>query len=136
MSKPKNLEIEEKLKKLQIKTLYENSEDYRGEITLSETSKNFDYVNLTLVTSDNEKTIRIDKPDGKIFWEELGYSLSNEYAKVFSKFAINGTKITPVVANCGYYTINYTNNQVLMHLDRTNYIRIKKVIGGKYYEEK
>lgn len=134
MSEPKFLELEKDLKKLQTKTLYENLEDYRGEITLSETVENFDYIYLILVAADNEKTIRIDNPNAKIFWEELGYSLSNEYAKVFSKFAIDGNKITPIIANCGYYTINYMNNQVEMHLDRTNYIRIRKVLGGRYYE--
>lgn len=133
MSRPLLLDLKEKSI---LKTLYENPADFRGEIILSETSENFDYVDLTLMASDNEKTIRINKPNGKTFWEELGYSLPNEYAKVFSKFEINANKITPVVANCGYYTINYLNNSVVMHLDQTNYIRIKKVVGGKYYEEK
>ncbi len=133
MSRPLLLDLKEKSI---LKTLYENPGDFTGEVILNESTKNFDYIEVTLGTNDNEKIRKIEDPNGKIFWEELGYSLSNEYAKVFSKFAINNNNITPVVANCGYYTISYLNNSVAMHLDQTNYIRILKVVGGNYYEEK
>ena len=133
MSRPLLLDLKEKSI---LKTLYENPNDFTGEVILNENIENFDYIEVTLGTNDNEKIRKIENPNEKIFWEELGYSLSNEYAKVFSKFVINNNKITPVVANCGYYTISYLNNSVIMHLDQTNYIRILKVVGGNYYEEK
>lgn len=132
MSKPLLLDLKEKSI---LKTLYESSEDHTGEITLSESSENFDYLELELVVNNNRKTIKINNPHGQTFWEEMGYSLANQYAKVFSLFAINSNKITPQTANCGYYTIDYLNNDVIMHLDKNNYIRIVKVVGGNYYEE-
>ena len=132
MGKPLLLDIKEKSIK---EVIYETSGDNTGEATLNKSVADFNYIEIVLIASDNREVVRIDNPNEKTFWRELSYSQGNEYFKVFSKFAINGNKITPVVANCGYYTINYTNNQVLMHLDRTNYIRIQKVIGGKYYKE-
>ena len=132
MGKPLLLDLKEKAT---LKTLYENLGDITGEILLNESVENFDYIEVILTVDDNRKTIKINNPHEKTFWEEMGYSLENDYAKVFSKFKIVGNKITPIFANCGYYTISYLNSEINMNLDRNNYIRIYKVIGGKYYEE-
>ena len=134
MSKPLLLDLKEKS---EIKILHEsnNDEEILGEITLSENIKNFDYIEIIMGVNDDSKTIKVDEPNGKTFYENLQYASGNNHIEVFSKFAINGNKITPVTANCGYKTTNYLNSELVMHLDRTNYIRILKVIGGKYYEK-
>ena len=134
MAKPLILVLKEKI---MTKKLFEGKSDIEmlGEINLNDNTKDFDYIEITLKISDNEKTIKINNPSGKTFWEELPYTLSDYYAKAFSRFLIKDNKIISIADNCGYYTINYLNSQVNMHLNRTNYIRIKEVIGGKYYSE-
>lgn len=111
------------------KILYEDISGTNAEVSLSESVANFDYICIVLGTTDNVRTIRIDNADGKILYQSLEYALGNEHIKVFSKFAINQNRILPIVANCGYYSINYLDNSVTMHLDRKNYISIIKVIG-------
>ena len=111
--------------------LYENSLGNDSEISLSKNLEDYDYICIIFLTTDNEKTIRIDNANGKSFYQSFEYSLGNDHIHVFSKFSTTQNKIIPITTNCGYYSINYLNNSVTMHLDRTNYIKISKVIGYK-----
>ena len=132
MSKPLILILKNKLMK---KTLYENNEGSTQEISLSKNSADFDYVEITAKTQETEYTFRVKNPNGKIVDEEMWYPLGSLHVKIFSRFAINGNKITPVTANCGYYSINYLTSEVIMNLDQTNYFNITKVVGGYDYLE-
>ena len=122
--------------KIEIKKLYENLEGNSGEVQLNNSSENFDYFYITFIVLVNEeqqeKTIRVDKPNGKVFCESMQYSLANDHVEVFSRFAINNNIIKPLTGNCGYRTQSYLNGSVAMSLDSTNYMRITKVLGGKY----
>lgn len=111
--------------------LYNNNSGTPGVVTLSENANNFDYLIITMGAGGTPKTIRVDRFNSEIF-EEVVYSAGSEFFHAFSKFVINTNNIQPVAANCGYYTINYINSAVAMHLDTTNYIYITKVVGVKY----
>lgn len=131
MSKPLILDIKEKS---EIKILYNNAGS-TGEVVLSKSVETFDYIEITMIANDDRKTIRVDEPNNKTFYETLQYANGNDHIEVFSKFAINNNKIVPITANCGYKSTNYLNSEVVMHLDKTNYIGIVKVTAGKYYKE-
>ena len=122
--------------KLGLKSLYENLEGNQGQVQLNNSAENFDYFYITFIVLANEeqqeKTIRVEKPNGKMFYESMQYSLANDHVEVFSRFAINNNIINPLTGNCGYRTQSYLNGSVAMNLDSTNYMRITKVYGGKY----
>lgn len=130
MSKPKILEIE---KLSEEKRLYKNEEGSNGTVNLSESTTNFDWIDVTGIANGAEKTFRVKNfknPSGKIVTDSLWYESGNLHITIFFKLAINGNTISPVTANCGYYSINYLNDEVDMQLDQTNYFRITEVIGG------
>lgn len=122
--------------KLGLKSLYENLEGNQGQVQLNNSAENFDYFYITFIVLANEeqqeKTIRVEKPNGKMFYESMQYSLGNNHVEVFSRFAINNNIINPLTGNCGYRTQSYLDGSVAMNLDSTNYMRITKVYGGKY----
>lgn len=128
--------IYEEVGKIKLKSLYGNSEGTREQVTLSETSNNYDYFYITFnaktENEKSEKTIRIDKPNQKIFYENMQYSRGNDYVEIFSKFNINNNTITPILASCGYRSQSYLNGNITMRLDNINYMYITKVIGGKF----
>ena len=130
MSKPLILALEEKTQKT---VLYSNNEGSNEEIILAESSANFDWIEITGIANGTEKTFRVKNlknPSGKIVTESLWYESGNLHITIFFKLAVNGDAISPVTVNCGYYSINYLNNEVAMQLDQTNYFRITEVIGG------
>lgn len=130
MSKPKILEIEELSKE---KRLYKNDEGSNGIITLSENTADFDWIDIVGGANGTEKTFRVKNFKnslGKIVTESLWYESGSLHITIFFKLAINGNKITPVTANCGYWSINYLNKAVDMILDQTNYFKITEVIAG------
>ena len=130
MGKPKILEIENLNEE---KRLYKNDEGNSGIVNLSESSANFDWIDITGGANGTEKTFRVKNlknPSGKIVTESLWYESGSLHITIFFKFAINGNTIAPVTANCGYYSINYSNDAVDMVLDRTNYFKISEVIAG------
>lgn len=130
MSKPLNLILKEEVEKLKGKILYENDEGSSTEINLNDNITNYNSIEITLKTTDTEKVIKIDNPTiNKTFFEKMCYTLGNDFVQVFSKFIIYENKIRPVTENCGYYTIALTSSNLVMNFDKTNYIRITKVIG-------
>ena len=132
MSKPLNLILKEEVEKLKGTVLYENEEGSSTEIYLNDNITNYNSMEITIKATDTEKIIKIDKPNSnKTFFEKLCYTLGNDLIEVFSKFAIYENKISPINANCGYYSIKLISSDLEMHFDKTNYIKITKVIGYK-----
>lgn len=132
MSKPLNLILKEEVEKLKGKILYENDEGSSTEINLNDNITNYNSIEITLKTTDTEKVIKIDNPTiNKTFFEKMCYTLGNDFIQVFSKFIIYENKISPINANCGYYSIKLISSDLVMNFDRTNYIKITKVIGYK-----
>ena len=132
MSKPLNLILKEEVEKLKGTVLYENEEGSSTEINLNDNITNYKTIEIVVKATDTEKVIKIDNPTiNKTFFEKLCYTLGNDLIEVFSKFAIYENKISPINANCGYYSIKLTSSDLAMNFDRTNYIKITKVIGYK-----
>lgn len=132
MSKPLILDLKEKIENLKEKILYENKEGSSTEINLNDNITNYKTIEIVVKATDTEKVIKIDNPTiDKTFFEKLCYTLGNDLIEVFSKFAIYENKISPINANCGYYSIKLTSSDLAMNFDRTNYIKITKVIGYK-----
>lgn len=132
MSRPLILELKEKIENLKEKILYENKEGSSTEINLNDNITNYKTIEIVVKATDTEKVIKIDNPNiNKTFFENLCYTLGNDLIEVFSKFAIYENKISPINANCGYYSIKLTSSDLEMHFDRTNYIKITKVVGYK-----
>lgn len=132
MSKPLILVLKEEIENLKGKILYENEEGSSTEINLNDNITNYKTIEIVVKATDTEKVIKIDKPIiEKTFFEKLCYTLGNDLIEVFSKFAIYENKISPINANCGYYSIKLTSSVLAMNFDRTNYIKITKVVGYK-----
>ena len=132
MSKPLNLILKEKVEKLKGTVLYENEEGSSTEIYLNDNITNYNSMEITIKATDTEKIIKIDKPNiNKTFFENLCYTLGNDLIYVFSKFIIHENKISPINANCGYYSIKLISSDLAMNFDKTNYIKITKVVGYK-----
>ena len=132
MSKPLILVLKEEIENLKGKILYENEEGSSTEIYLNDNITNYNSMEITIKATDTEKIIKIDKPNSnKTFFEKLCYTLGNDLIEVFSKFAIYENKISPINENCGYYAISLFSGSLEMHFDRTNYIKITKVVGYK-----
>ncbi len=132
MSKPLNLILKEEVEKLKGTVLYENEEGSSTEINLNDKITNYKTIEIVVKATDTEKVIKIDNPTiDKTFFEKLCYTLGNDLIEVFSKFAIYENKISPINANCGYYSIKLISSDLAMNFDKTNYIKITKVIGYK-----
>lgn len=132
MSKPLNLILKEEVEKLKGKVLYENDEGSSTEINLNDNITNYNSIEISIKTTDTEKIIKIDNPTiNKTFFEKLCYTLGNNFIQVFSKFIIYENKISPVTENCGYYAISLFSGSLDMYFDKTNYIKITKIIGYK-----
>ena len=132
MSKPLILELKEKIENLKEKILYENKEGSSTEINLNDNITNYKTIEIVVKATDTEKVIKIDNPNiNKTFFENLCYTLENDLIYVFSKFIIYENKISPINANCGYYSIKLISSDLAMNFDKTNYIKITKVIGYK-----
>ena len=132
MSKPLILDLKEKIENLKEKILYENKEGSSTEINLNDNITNYKTIEIVVKATDTEKVIKIDNPNiNKTFFENLCYTLKNDLIYVFSKFIIYENKISPINANCGYYSIKLISSDLAMNFDKTNYIKITKVIGYK-----
>lgn len=132
MSKPLNLILKEEVEKLKREVLYENEEGSSTEINLNNNITKYNSIEITLKATETEKVIKIDNPNiNKTFFENLCYTLGNDLIYVFSKFVIYENKISPITANCGYYAIGLISGNLVMNFDKTNYIKITKVIGYK-----
>ena len=132
MSKPLNLILKEEVEKLKGTVLYENEEGSSTEINLNDNITNYKTIEIVVKATDTEKVIKIDNPTiDKTFFEKLCYTLGNDLIEVFSKFIIYENKISPITANCGYYSIKLISSDLAMNFDKTNYIKITKVVGYK-----
>lgn len=133
MSKPLNLILKEEVEKLKGTVLYENEEGSSTEINLNDNITNYKTIEIVVKATDTEKVIKIDNPTiDKTFFEKLCYTLANDLIEVFSKFIISEeSKIRAIPENCGYYVINLFSSNLEMHFDKTNYIKITKVVGYK-----
>lgn len=101
-----------------------------AEITLSETTANFKYIEI-YYTDNNGKGVgftKIYQPNGKTTVDLSlieATSTSTIYCRV-SRYSISNNKITPVLESSGYTTI--TSSSVKFYKDR-NLIKIHRVVG-------
>lgn len=111
------------------KELYNNTTGSKQQITLSETSANFNYLEIYGNASDVYTCVKIYSPNGKAFEPQVKYLVGTLVVQIVSRYNISGNKITPDTTQCGYISTN--NSGASFNYDQTNYFIINRVIGYK-----
>lgn len=110
--------------------LYDNAAGTTGTVTLSETSANFDYIEVFYKDEgSNFSSVKAHSPNGKkVSLQTMKCAIGSIqfYVKLAS---ISGTSITPD-ANGGYTQI-FTNGASAGYNNSANYILITRVVGYK-----
>ena len=109
--------------------LYENSSGSSGNIYLSDSSANYDYLEIYYKSNDGDYSyVKVNDPDGKAV--ALLVQRANTTApRVYGKnrtISISGRNITTVANSTSQYTIN---NSATGYVQVQDYILITKVIG-------
>lgn len=105
-------------------SLYDNSSGTNGTVTLSETSANFNYLEIFYRDNDNHyNSVKIYSPNGKVFWMNSGWINDNNNGgnMKLAYSTINGTSITKTRYIQGTIGGSGTSNN--------NAIYIVKVLG-------
>ena len=117
--------------------LYANDSGSNSSITLSESSANFDYIEIFFKSNDDYyNSLKIYKPNGKMASLSCWYSFTSEagtYLKV-KTVNISGTTISNVTKTGGrfaYAEVNITTDSDKVTKNNNNYIYITRVIGYK-----
>lgn len=108
--------------------LYSDTTGLKTEITLSETSANFRYIEIYGYASGMNTCIKIYQPNDKSFEPEVKYRAGTLLVSIVSKYTISGNKITPDTTECGYTSIS-NSGVANFNYDQTNYFYINRVIG-------
>jgi hypothetical protein len=117
--------------------LYANETGSNSSITLSESSANFDYIEIFYKSNDDYyNSLKIYKPNGKMASLSCWYTFTSEagtYLKV-KTVNISGTTISNVTKTGGksaYAEVNITTDSDKVTKSSSNYIWITRVIGYK-----
>lgn len=111
--------------------LYNNANGTNGDITLSETSANFKYIEIYYTTDEQYRFERVYNPNGKTVML-VTQTLSPETPRIYGKtkkISISGTALT-VVNYCQYVMNNNSMGYLQTSSDR-NLIYIVRVVGYK-----
>ena len=109
--------------------LYDNASGTTGNVTLSETSANFSYIEIYYKTDDEYYSQKVCSPNGKAV-TLLAQTLNTSTPRIFGKtkkVTISGTSIS--VNNYCQYTINNNATGYLQVSSDRNTIYIVKVVG-------
>ena len=123
-----NAQVLELKEKVELKELFA-SETGVDSCQLSESSENFDFLDIVFKATGKEKVERVYSPNTKSIGTQIAYKLDNLLVETFSKHTISGKDISAVSSDCGYLTFNSAGAKI--HFDSTNYNKIIKVYGGK-----
>ncbi len=102
-------------------TLYDNTSGTDGTVTLSETSANFNYLEIFYGKgTDTFHSVKVYSPDGKGATLITGYVESNTFAQLqMPRISISGTSITKTYPGLLNFDSNtpttYTSNEVLIY---------------------
>lgn len=109
--------------------LYDNASGTTGNVTLSETSANFSYIEIYYKTDDEYYSQKVYSPNGKVV-TLLAQTLNTSTPRIFGKtknVTISGTSIN--VNNYCQYTINNNTTGYLQVSSDRNTIYIMRVVG-------
>lgn len=105
------------------KVLYNNSTGTTGNLTLSETAANFEYIEVYVTAGNRYSSTKVCDPNGKTIEVHVhGGNASNDWL-FYGNWAVNGTAM-----NC---TINntYSHNDGAFTPNATNELKVIKVVG-------
>ena len=115
------------------KVLYNDPSGTTGEVTLSETSANFEYLEIFMFTNDSDySSVKVYDPNGKkVSLTDLHASGNGELVFKVRIATINGNKITTSTDGAGdqYGEGSNANNNI----SHTNNVYITRVVG--YYPQ-
>lgn len=106
--------------------LYQDSTGNANEITLSDSSANYKYLEIYAVSDNYQHSVRVYSPNGTNFAIDMQYSTDNNIINIFtSSFTISTNKIT--VSTVANKFINASNS--VASYGSTPYIKIIRVVG-------
>lgn len=114
-------------------TLFENTNGIGSgtDITLSETSANFDYLEIFYGRSSTENTlssVKVENPNGKQFGMSIVYASSDTLIQLYgARMRISGTSLS--WSGSTITTISGTN---ISSTTATDALKVYKIIGYKY----
>lgn len=115
-------------------SLFDNSSGTSGNITLSESAANFDYIEIFFYAANDRfrSSVKIYSPNGKraslqVSYYNNAYTSTTHSHTLDSKIVlISGTSVSNVVANTGTTVLQYNNR---LNLYNSNPIYIYKILG-------
>lgn len=113
------------------KVLYSDATGTNGDVTLSESSANFKFIEIYYVTDEQYRSIKIYEPDGKKV-QLIAQTLDVETPRIYGKtkcMVFDGASLS--VVNFCQYAINNNSMGYLQTADNRNTIYITNVIGYK-----
>lgn len=105
-------------------TLYENATGSNGDITLSDSVNNYEYIEIYFTSSGYAGSKKIDLSTSTSFMINLPFIYNNGYYDRMSKYSISGNTIT-------YNSSININSNFSSVITGYNEILIKKIIGYK-----
>ena len=125
-------EIQQEVAKLNGTILFENANGVGSgtNITLSETSANYSYLEIFYGRSSTENTlssVKVENPNGKQFGMSIMYASSNTLMQLYgARMRINGTSLT--WSGSTFTTISNTS---ISSTSATDALKVYKIIGYK-----
>lgn len=104
----------------QVKSLFDNGSGTNTNITLNETSANFNYIEVFYGDGSNFMSQKIHNPNGKTLYLPFSSFINNRVTFMYQPIKFSGTSVTRGQA----YSFNY-DSQTLMGAD----IKIFKILG-------
>lgn len=109
--------------------LYDNEEGTTGNITLSETSANFRYLEIFYGKASTNTSVKIFNPNGKLASLNLLYKAgTNTIQNTYKEITVSGANIS--VTNSGFINVTTGTNAVNSSMDDPSII-IYRIIGYK-----
>ena len=111
--------------------LYNNPNGSSSNITLNDTSANYQYIEV-FGYSDTDKytSVKIYQPNGKKFIVRVNYTSGALLVDLLSTYSISAKTISPILDSCGYVAVT-TQSGSNFNKDKTNYFKITRVVGHK-----
>lgn len=110
-------------------SLYNSSSGTTGEITLTESVENFEYIEIFYTDNNNKVggSMKVYNPQGKtlsLSVIEAGSGATTYFRR--TTYTVSGTTITPDLESAGYVRINTATPS---HTSGSNFIKIHRVVG-------
>lgn len=109
-------------------TLYDNSTGETGTVNLSDSSANYNYLEIFCKDSNGvSSSTKVENPNGK----KINLMTAHIDTGIIQFFTKNVLINTTSITNIGGYTIKMQNSSITAFNNSTTYILITKVIGYK-----